>query len=68
MRNGVVYHPQFLTDDLMKETTRPMELISPKAPNFKNENVSFKNDQKIGHCLHYLFLSFVYKSFEKRVK
>ena len=63
MHNGVVYHAQFLIDDLMEETAfnaTPMELISPKVPNFKNENVSFKN--------HYLFLSLIFQSFEKRVK
>lgn len=71
MRNGVAYHPKFLFDDLMEEiifNAKPMELISPKVPNFKNKDVSFKNDQKIGYCFHCLFLSLVYKNFEKRIK
>lgn len=62
MQNGVVYHPQFSIDDLMEEiifNANPMELISPKVPNFKNKGVSFKHDQKIGHCFHYLFPSLV---------
>ena len=71
MRNGVAYHPQFLIDDLMEGiifNAKPMELISPKVPNFINKDVSFKNDQIIGHWFHYLFLSLVYKNFEKRIK
>ena len=71
MRNGVAYHPQFLIDDLIEEiifNAKPIELISPKVRNFKNQDISFKNDQKIGHCFHYLFLSLIYQRFERKVK
>ena len=71
MRNVVVYHSQFLTDDPVEEiifNAKPIELISPKVRNFKNKDISFKNDQKIGDCFHYLFLSLVYRRFEKKVK